>query len=368
MRDSIVTQEYLGFGPNNLYLRLFQEKLTQLYMTDDDRKERERLDFIFSIPGKNEFKARLFDTLSTEPLPEDWYVLEHSAGNDTLALWIKDSTVYKKDTLNVILSYLRTDSPGRVTSFAVPCRYTFQVNKKPDYKMGRKDEPETPAIEFVEIKSNAGNDFDLGARLWLEFNRPVDKAGLENLHISEKVDTLYQPLKFTLEEDSLKIRRIYIDASWKAGQEYMLTLDSASVNDIYGRHNNKLEKKFKVRQEEFYGKIMLNVSGVQGQVILQLYKSDNGKSENGKRSYAVVQEQIINQDGQVTFPLIPEGKYKFRAILDTNGNGIWDTGLYLKNQQPEEIVYLPVEISVKQNFDIEQEFNLLKAYKDESDK
>ena len=34
MRDSIVTQEYLGFGPNNLYLRLFQEKLTQLYMTD----------------------------------------------------------------------------------------------------------------------------------------------------------------------------------------------------------------------------------------------------------------------------------------------------------------------------------------------
>lgn len=39
MRDSIVTQEYLGFGPNNLYLRLFQEKLTQLYMTDDDRKD-----------------------------------------------------------------------------------------------------------------------------------------------------------------------------------------------------------------------------------------------------------------------------------------------------------------------------------------
>lgn len=52
MKDSIVTQEYLGFGPNNLYLRLFQEKLTQLYMTDDDRKERERLDFIFSIPER----------------------------------------------------------------------------------------------------------------------------------------------------------------------------------------------------------------------------------------------------------------------------------------------------------------------------
>lgn len=63
-----------------------------------------------------------------------------------------------------------------------------------------------------------------------------------------------------------------------------------------------------MRQEEFYGKIMLNVSGVQGQVILQLYKSDNGKSENGKRSYAVVQEQIINQDGQDHFPVDSRGK------------------------------------------------------------
>ena len=44
--DSIVTSEFLAYGPNNLYLRLFQEKLTQLYMTDDERKSRERLDFV----------------------------------------------------------------------------------------------------------------------------------------------------------------------------------------------------------------------------------------------------------------------------------------------------------------------------------
>lgn len=79
-----------------------------------------------------------------------------------------------------------------------------------------------------------------------------------------------------------------------------MTLDSASVNDIYGRHNNKLEKNSKCVRKNFTGRLC-SMSGVQGQVILQLYKSDNGKSENGKRSYAVVQEQIINQDGQVTF-------------------------------------------------------------------
>ena len=61
---------------------------------------------------------------------------------------------------------------------------------------------------------------------------------------------------------------------------------------------------------------------------------------------------------EAVFELLKEGKYKFRAILDANGNGIWDTGLYLKKRQPEEIIYLPVEISVRPNFDIEQTFDL----------
>lgn len=365
--DSIVTSEYLLFGPNNLYLRLFQEELTQLYMVDDGRKEREKLNFTFSIPARNDFKIQLWDTLATGPLPTDWYITERSAGNDTLTLWIKDSTVYKRDTLTAILTYLRTDSTGQRVMYADTSRYTFHDKKvkEDNNRHKKKEDDKVPKIEFLEVKPNVGSELDLGGHLWLEFNRPIDKSGLDSLKLMEKVDTLYQPVKFTLQEDSLKIRRIYIDADWKPGQEYQLSLDSASVYDLYGHHNNKLEKKFKVRTEEYYGKIMLQMKGVQGDVIVQLYKSDNTKSENGIRKYAIVQEKKVNRDGEVVFSLIPEGKYKFRAILDTNGNGKWDTGLYLKGRQPEEIIYLPVEMTVRQNFDIEQEFNLKGTYNGE---
>lgn len=367
-RDSIVTTEYLGYGPSNLLLRMFQEKLTQLYLVDDDRKERERLDFVFSIPAENKLQVRLWDTLATEPLPEDWFFMERSAGKDTISLWIKDSTVYKKDTLNVILSYLRSDSIGQHTFYSDTTRYTFKEKKKNEGK-GKKNPEEKPKMEFLEIKSNVGGDLDLGGRLWLEFDRPIDKSGLQGLRLSEKVDTLYQPMKFELEEDSLKVRRIYVDAPWKQSTEYLLELDSAAVYDIYGRFNNKMEKKFKVRSEEYYGKIQLTVKGVSGNTIIQLYKSDEAKAENGKRKYNVVREKKITQDGEVVFDLLPEGKYKFRAILDTENSGVWNTGLYLKHRQPDEIIYLPAEISVKQNFDIEQEFRLNPTYKeDESDK
>ena len=357
LRDSIVRTDYLAYGPSNLYLRLFLEKLTQLYLVEDDRKEREQLNFIFSIPGENGLKVTLWDTLATEPLPQDWYFKEHSAGNDTLTLWIKDSTVYKKDTLNVILSYMRSDSTGQWERYSDTARYTFRAKEKKEGKSKKKDE-DAPKVEFLEIKSNISGDLDLGARLYLEFSRPINKSTLDSIRVLEKVDTVYQLIPFQVVEDSLRVRRVFVDAAWKAGGEYQLQIDSATIYDIYGRFNDKLEKKFKVRTEEYYGKIMVNVRGVDCPTIVQLYKAENGKSENGKRTYNVVQSKVVEQDGEVVFPLLPEGKYCVRAILDRNGNGVWDTGLYLKHRQPEEIVYLRGEIAVKQNFDVEQDFDI----------
>lgn len=357
LRDSIVRTDYLAYGPSNLYLRLFLEKLTQLYLVEDDRKEREQLNFIFSIPGENGLEVTLWDTLATEPLPQDWYFKEHSAGNDTLTLWIKDSTVYKKDTLNVILSYMRSDSTGQWERYSDTARYTFRAKEKKEGKSKKKDE-DAPKVEFLEIKSNISGDLDLGARLYLEFSRPINKSTLDSIRVLEKVDTVYQLIPFQVVEDSLRVRRVFVDAAWKAGGEYQLQIDSATIYDIYGRFNDKLEKKFKVRTEECYGKIMVNVRGVDCPTIVQLYKAENGKSENGKRTYNVVQSKVVEQDGEVVFPLLPEGKYCVRAILDRNGNGVWDTGLYLKHRQPEEIVYLRGEIAVKQNFDVEQDFDI----------
>ena len=355
-RDSIVRTDYLAYGPSDLYLRLFLEKLTQLYLVEDERKEREQLHFIFSIPGDNELELTLWDTLATEPLPEDWYFKEHSAGNDTLTYWIKDSTVYKRDTLNVILSYLRSDSTGQWTRVADTTRYTFRTKEKKGNAKRKEDDQQK--VEFLEVKPSISGDLDLGARLYLEFGRPIDKTTLDSIRLSEKVDTVYQPIPFEVADDPRRVRRIYLDAAWKPGGEYQLEIDSATIYDIYGRFNDKLEKKFKVRTEEYYGKIILLLHGVTGQTIVQLYKADSGKSENGKRTYNIVQSKTIAQDGELVFDLLPEGKYGVRAILDANGNGKWDTGLYLKHQQPEVIVYMRGEIDVKQNFDIEQDFEV----------
>jgi len=48
--------------------------------------------------------------LQPEVAHDDWYVMERSAKNDTLMLWITDSLIYQQDTITMKINYIRTDS------------------------------------------------------------------------------------------------------------------------------------------------------------------------------------------------------------------------------------------------------------------
>lgn len=357
--DSIISTSYLAYGPNNLYIRLFPEKLTQLYMQDESRKQRELLTFVFSIPGQNDFKMELLDTVLSTP----WYLPEPSAGMDTLHFWITDSLVYKRDTLNFKLTYLRTDSTNQHREYTDTVKLIY-TDKKPQEKTKRRSgrETEKPKEVFLSMNTSVSREQDVNRDIILEFDRPIHEEGLRNIYLKEKVDTVYQPVEFKLTKDSASIRKYHLALEWKPETEYLLAVDSAMITDIYGHPMDKFEKKFKVKSLESYGRILLNMQGIEGPVVVQLYKSETKKGEDGRKIFSIVEEKRVRKDGLLEFNYLKPGKYRIRAILDANGNGQWDTGLYLKKIQPEEIIYLPAEINVRQNFDVEQEFNLQIPY------
>ena len=51
---------------------------------------------------------------------------------------------------------------------------------------------------------------------------------------------------------------------------------------------------------------------------------------------------------------LPPGEYQIRIIKDSNGNGRWDTGNYLKKIQPEEVQYLIAPINVRANWELNE--------------
>ena len=235
-------------------------------------------------------------------------------------------------------------------------------------------------IEFLKATiSPSSKDFDIGQNISIVFNKPIiEFQHNNNIKLQEKIDSTFKDIPFKISRDSFNIRKYNIKAKFIPDSTYHLSIDSASIYSYYGKFNNKIENNFKVRREDFYGNIILNVLGTNSKnIIIQIYKSDGSltvddkkgkqtkkkvfmekKSDKDDKEIEILYTKKIAQDGKIKFKLVKEGKYMIRAIIDRNANGKWDTGCLLKHIQPEDIVYLPLELDVKQNFDIEQDFRI----------
>ena len=60
----------------------------------------------------------------------------------------------------------------------------------------------------------------------------------------------------------------------------------------------------------------------------------------------------------VTFSNITPGKYKVRLIVDANANGEWDIGNYWQHLQPEKVYYFPKTLELRNNWEMEETFDI----------
>jgi len=67
----------------------------------------------------------------------------------------------------------------------------------------------------------------------------------------------------------------------------------------------------------------------------------------------IISQKFLDSDQRVRWEYLPPKKYKVKIIADSNNNGKWDTGYYLRGLQPEKVVYFPREINVRSNWEID---------------
>ncbi|OQX72215.1 MAG: hypothetical protein B6D61_14595, partial [Bacteroidetes bacterium 4484_249] len=72
----------------------------------------------------------------------------------------------------------------------------------------------------------------------------------------------------------------------------------------------------------------------------------------------IVKELIIKEDQRFSFEYLAPGTYIIKVIYDNNNNGIWDAGNYIHKIQPEKVGFFPAEISIRENWDLEEEWGL----------
>jgi len=160
------------------------------------------------------------------------------------------------------------------------------------------------------------------------------------MHLTE--DTLKTPLEFKFEENVSAYRSYTISYNWEPETEYTFHIDSAACENIFGITSREFNKKFKVREEDYYGTLTFNFTNVEMPMLVQILKNNEDEE--------VLRQLTCNKNGEVVFEYLAPEKYKVKVIYDENDNGKRDEGSYQDKFQPERVAYVQEVIKLRSNW------------------
>ena len=383
--DTVTTATHTLYLPNDILLCMFNEGYRSHYVRQTARPEANKLYILFGAP--NDTLPRIH-ILSPSTHQRDWCRVEHTAANDSLIYWLTDSALIKADTITMAMTYLRSnsnDSLELVTDtvqlgYRKPSAQVKQEQKKAKERKEREerlaqlldkqskaaqqgkelnegeleelkelqhiDPEDTPRLAMDLTKSGT---VDVGDSIILRFDTPVAAIDPAGIHLEVKRDTLWIPLDghgaLRLVDDYNPML-YWLPFTTQPDSTYRLTVDSAAVTSVYGLHNDRLAKEIKVRGLEQYANVYCRVNVNDGAFVQLL-----GSGEKVMRTTSV-------NGGAFELLNVSPGTYYLRLVIDSNGNGKWDTGNYSSHLQPEEVYYYPKKLRLRANWDLDESWNI----------
>lgn len=340
--DTVLSVGYTRFLPDGLELRLFKEKFERQYRLKPERTQENRVTLKFNAP------------LDTVPalvpvnfLPADsaWYFIQTADGDRSVHYWLTDPEVWKQDTLLVSVTFPESDSLNVLQARTDTVQ--FLMRRRPEKKKKKNDdEPEPPV--FLGMTIDAPSSMDLFDTVSVVFDEPVLDLQKEWFYLDQKVDSLWEPVDFEFFPDTANSLAFFINRPWKYGEEYRLEVDSAAIVSLYGKENNVYSGTFKIKKEEEYGHLYINIEGIDTTAYVELLNGSDQPLRKAK----------VKQGGVLFMDLKPD-KYYARLVVDENDNGVWDTGKYAERKQPEKVYYCPKMFTIMQNWQVEETWNVL---------
>jgi hypothetical protein len=343
--DTIKTVDYTRFMPDNIELRLFKEQFERQYALRPER------------PQENRFILRFNARLDTMPLPvplnfipaeDNWYYPQWTEEDKAVIYWLTDPLVWQQDTLQIEINYPKSDSLNILRPQTDTL--TISMRRRPEPKKKKKDDDEPEPVVFLGMTVSASGSVNIFDTVNIVFDEPVLEIDKELFLLEQKVDTLWSPVEFDFFPDSLNSLGFFINRKWNYAEEYRLTADSASIFSIYNKWNNAVSQTFRIKAEDEYGHLYININGLPTDSMTAFVELLNSSDQP-------VRKNRVSNGGVLFMDLQPD-KYYARLILDENANYIWDTGNYAKKRQPETVIYCPNLFTIMKNWQIEETWNI----------
>ena len=238
----------------------------------------------------------------------------------------------EKDTLHYWFTpFFETDS------------LVFEVTNSKNYRDTLVSRFKDQYKDSLVLTNNLTGTLALNKNLTFFSNTPMETIDENLISIKDK-DTLEVPFSVVL--DTINNKAIF-DFEKKEENRYSVEFLPEAVKDFIGNANDTIRVNFSTRKLADYGTIFFTLKNVkQYPVIIQ------ATNEQGK----FIDEKIILKEEVIVFDNLDPATYNLRIIFDTNKNGKWDTGNFLKGIQPERVIYFPEPLEVRANWELKQSF------------
>ncbi len=359
---SIDVVQYKHYLPDRLVLRAFNEENKTRAFVKSERVNPEKFTLFYSYGDTllPEVRGLNFDLT-------DNYILETSEHLDTITYWLRDTLLVNTDSLEIEMTYRMTDTLG----ILVPQTDTLMLLPRQLYAKRQKDaqkeydswfkkeqKKKKKGLEYdsimppkpMEVTSNVKNTLNPDQNITFSFATPMARIDSTMIHLYIKRDTLWYNARWLFRErPDINIRTYELMAEWQPGFEYSVEIDSAAIEDIYGKLSEPIKIGLRVKALEEYGTLQINIPSLAGQNVVAQLLDQSGK---------IVKESTTH-DGVARFWYLDEKNYYLKAFVDRNDNGKWDAGEFDLLLQPEELYYYPKEIACRAKWDIVETWNPL---------
>ncbi len=134
---------------------------------------------------------------------------------------------------------------------------------------------------------------------------------------------------------------------WKKEPEekYQMTILPGALTDFYEHTNDTLQYKLSTKKTGDYGNLTFKLENLKNYPVIVQLTDGKGK---------VLDSEYLETEPIANFNLIIPGVFIVRVIYDKNGNKKWDAGNYLDKTQSEEVIYFPKDLTVRDNWDVNE--------------
>lgn len=349
-RNKLEVTSFAVYYPDDILLRTFKEERKREYLKKSQRPSSGNFVITFGEKPTMEPKITLLDRKDSTAVDstENWFIKEFRSRADSCVYWITDSTVYANDTLLVKVDFLKTDSLMQLVPSADTIRMV--VPRKPQRRSQRKTEREVekPKIAFLDIKHNVQSRMEVYDTITFTFSEPIADMEYDSIHLEIEVDSLMYNVPFNVSiDDSICTKEIRLFYKKEYGSKYRVSIDSASIKSIYGKINDVFYKNYELKPLSEYSNLYVRFPSPPENAVVELLDANE----------KVVQvSEMDHEVGAVPFQDITPGTYYIRMYIDANRNGKWDTGDVVKGIQPELTYYYPKQLTLRANWDMEEEW------------